>query len=82
MTDPLILASLTLFAVVLVELHGPDGKQIIYVNPVEITSIRAPTVDAGHHFARGTHCVVVMVNRNFIATHETCEEIRAKLPAN
>jgi hypothetical protein len=64
--------------VALVELHGA-GNQPIDVNPALITSIRSPLADNRHHFAKGTRCVVVMINGYSIAVQDTCEEIRRKL---
>jgi hypothetical protein len=58
----------------LIELHDPSGQQSIWVNPSLITSLRQPLQP--EHFARGTHCVVVMNNKNFIAVRETCAVVR------
>jgi len=65
----------------LIELQGPGGHQKIYVNPVEITSVREPRgVDQGH-WARGTQCLLVMTNKNFIAVSDTCDAVRLKIRA-
>jgi uncharacterized protein YlzI (FlbEa/FlbD family) len=68
---PVILTAF--LAIVLVELHGPDGQRY-YVNPAEITSIREPI--AKEHFAHGTRCVIVMTSGKFISTREGCDEVR------
>jgi hypothetical protein len=62
-----------------VELHGPDAMQHIYINPNEITSLREPLSVHIERWAKGTHCVLVMTNKNFIAVSETCDEVRQKL---
>jgi hypothetical protein len=70
--------ALLLAAEAFVDLHGPAGQHI-YVNPGNITSIREPTFVNRHYVAKGTRCVLFMVNGNFIATTETCNEVRAIL---
>lgn len=73
------LSAILLAEVALLELHGPDG-QVVYVNPLEISSLRAPTaVDLHRYFPRGTHCVVSTTNGKFVASVETCAAIRDKL---
>jgi len=63
-------------AVELIELHGPDG-QVAYVNTHEISTLRSPTTrDLATHFTKGAHCIVVTTNGKFIATTESCLEIR------
>lgn len=60
----------------LIELHGPNG-QISYLNPREISSLRQPiNSDLERHFAKGTRCIAVTTNGKFLATRETCQEIR------
>jgi hypothetical protein len=66
-------------AYALVELHGPTGQRI-FVNPTMITTIREP-LETGH-FAKGTHCLVYLSNRNFIAVREHCDIVRIKLQDN
>lgn len=68
---------MTLLATIeLVALHGADG-QSVWVNVAEITSIRSPlSSDLDQHFARGVHCVVVTSNGKFVATRESCDEVR------
>jgi len=72
-----------LVALDLVELHGPDGKQRIWLAPSQVTSIREPHagIEAGH-FAPGTRCLIFMTNKNFIAVHEHCVDVRTKLIAS
>jgi hypothetical protein len=59
-------------------LTGPSG-QVIYVNPATVTSIREPRTVYRGHFVAGTQCILVMVNSNFIAVPETCDEVYRKL---
>jgi len=63
----------------LVELHSPDGRQVIYVNPEEVSSVREPQV--GGHFAPGTKCLLFVTNGNFISVREDCLAVRKKLIA-
>ena len=67
------LTCLLLADVQFVELHGPAG-QVLFVNPAEVTSLRAPL--ANGHLAAGTKCLLVMANRNFIGVREPCDETR------
>lgn len=60
-----------------VELHGPD-RQIIFVNPQEVTSIREPRNYPGH-FAKGTRCLLFVSNGNFIAVTDPCDFVRTRL---
>lgn len=63
----------------LLEVHGPDG-QTYWVNPAEISSLRQPTnTDLHRYFPAGTHCVISTTNSKFIASRETCSEIRDRL---
>jgi len=63
----------------LIELHGPDGRQIIYVNPQQVTSVRQPKgVDTGH-FAPGVHCLIYTTSGKFITVAESCEVVRSML---
>ena len=62
--------------VVLVELHGPEGRRF-FINPAEITSVREPSSRDRQHFAPGTHCNIVTTDGKFISTRETCDEVRA-----
>jgi len=66
-----------LAAVVLVELHGPNG-QPLDINPAEVSSLRPPA-DALGRWAKGTRCVVVMSNGRFNAVAEDCETAVQKL---
>jgi hypothetical protein len=73
-----VIALLLLAEVALIELHGPGGQRI-YVNPTEVTSIRAPRgVDRGH-FARGTRCLIYLTSQNFLTVTDSCETVRALL---
>ena len=63
-------------AVELIELHGPEGQRA-YVNTLSISSLREPfDRDLRTYFARGTHCVVVLMSGRFMAVRESCDEIR------
>jgi hypothetical protein len=66
-------------AILLVQLTGPDGSQRIDINANEVTSIREPRADAGEHFAKGTHCVIVMTSGTFVAVSEDCATVRQRL---
>ena len=66
-------------SIALVELHSPDGRQVIYVNPEEVSSIREPQVRS--HLAPGARCILFVTNGNFIAVHEDCVAVRKKLIA-
>lgn len=66
----------TAAAVELIELHGPEGQRA-YVNTLSIASLREPSdTDLRTHFARGTHCVVVLMSGRFMAVAESCNEVR------
>lgn len=67
-------------AVELIEVHGVDG-QLVFFNAQEISSLRAPTSADLQRFAKGAHCVIVMTNSKFLATRESCAEIKQKLVA-
>lgn len=78
----LALASLTLAygAIALVELHGPSG-QPLEINPNEVSSVRQP-LDPLHprqHWAKGTHCILVMGNGGMNAVAEDCATVMQKL---
>jgi hypothetical protein len=64
---------LTVLALSLVELHGPSG-QIIEINPVEVSSVRAP-IDTPGHWGSGTRCVIVMTNGKSNAIKEDCATV-------
>jgi uncharacterized protein YlzI (FlbEa/FlbD family) len=73
----LALATILLATIELVALHGPDGQQV-WINAQQITSIRQPLpADVDQHFPARTRCVVVMVSGKFVATRESCDEVRA-----
>ena len=63
----------------LIVLHAPSGQQLIYINPVEITSLRAPLPGARQHFAPGARCIIVVTNGSFISVSETCDMVRRLL---
>ena len=69
--EPLIVV-----AIVFVQLTGPDGKQRIDVNPVEVSSVREPSEG---HFAKGTHCILTMTSGKVTAVYESCETVRQRI---
>lgn len=60
-----------LVAVVLITLTGLDG-QIIYVNPAEVVSIRAPTSDLLHENVK---CSLQTVDGRIINVTNSCDEV-------
>jgi hypothetical protein len=66
-----------LAGIVLVELHGPSG-QVLELNPAEVSSLREPLAVPGH-WARNTHCIIVMTNGRVIAIAEDCVTAKARL---
>lgn len=87
-TGRALLAMLLLFGVafanptvLLLHVHGPDGKQEIEVNVDQISSIRQPRHDSSYHFSEGVRCLLFMTSGSFIATAETCKEIVDKIAA-
>jgi len=65
-------------AIPLLELHGPTN-QLIFINPYEVTSLREPLAFNRGMFARGSKCIIVMVNGYFIAVQEACGDVREKI---
>jgi len=64
-------------ALLLISLHGPGG-QLLIINPLEISSLRSP-LESNSHFARGTHCIVVMSNGRVNATLEDCLTVQRQI---
>jgi uncharacterized protein YlzI (FlbEa/FlbD family) len=64
--------------VVLVQLTGPDN-QIIWVNPEEIVSIRAPRESQQHHFDNDIKCTLQTVDGKLINVIDSCDEVRNKV---
>lgn len=69
---------LILLSVILLELTGPD-KQMVEVNPSEITMIRQPRHDHREHFAPGTRCLIFTADGKYIAVIETCRQVNDML---
>jgi hypothetical protein len=65
-------------ALTLVELHSPLGGHV-FVNPAEVVTVREPRAGSEGHFARGTHCLLIMANGNLFGVTERCDEVRQKL---
>ena len=74
-------AAIIFASITLVELHGPNGQQIIYVNPAEVSSVREPQDVTGRHFAPGTRCLLFVSSGNFISVHEDCIAVKKKMLA-
>jgi hypothetical protein len=64
-------------ALLLVALSGPDG-QVIFVNPEEIISIRAPRETHAQHFASAIHCVLQTADGKLINVVDDCDTVRSK----
>ena len=66
-------------ALVLIVLHGPDGREID-INVDEITAVhcKIPNVE-NKLFAEGISAVVSTTDGKNVSVAETCEEIRTKL---
>lgn len=63
----------------LVELHGADGQRYL-LNAAQITTIREPSAyDLRQHFAAHSSCIILTTDGKFIATRETCDEVREKV---
>ena len=71
--DPLLVT------VVLIALHGPDGREID-VNVDEVTSLQCklPNV-ANKLFVAGVNALVNLTDGKHVSVRETCAEIRALL---
>ena len=65
-------------SITLIELHAPNN-QIIWVNPREVTDVRAP--QRAEHFALGSKCLIFLTNRNFVSVVESCSLVREKITA-
>lgn len=66
-------------AVVLIMLHGPDGREID-VAADEVTSIhcKLPGVE-NKLFADGVNSVINLTDGKYVSVRETCTEVRDKL---
>lgn len=74
-----ILAALSLTAVELLEVHGPDGN-IAWLNTAEISALRQPNnTDLHRAFPPGTHCIITTTNGKFVAAIESCRDIKSRL---
>lgn len=65
-----------LLVAALVQIAGP-ANQVIWINPDTIVSLRQPR--SQEHFARGTRCLLQMVDGHYVATVESCDSLRLKL---
>lgn len=71
------LDGLNLAASALISLTTPTGHTV-YINPVQISSMREP-IDATGHWAAGVKCIVVMTNARLNAVADSCDTVRRKL---
>jgi hypothetical protein len=67
-------------ALVLAQFTGPTGARID-INTDHVNSIRDPQAMSKGHWAKNTHCIIVMDNGRPIAVMETCEQARQELGA-
>ena len=64
-------------AVIFLLLHGPDGREV-YINPEEITSLRADRADQpkdSKMFTEGVHCMVNLSDGKYVTVVESCAVI-------
>lgn len=73
-----LLAATLAGSITLIELHGPEGQRFS-INPMYITTLRAPLDHDLKYFSHGAHCIVVMVSGKFVAVKETCAEVERKV---
>ena len=59
--------------------HAPNGDEI-EINPVEVSSIRAPR-DAEGNFPKEVDCVLVMTNGKVIGVLEDCRTMKLMIEA-
>ena len=69
-----------LVALVLVELHAPDGHPI-WLNPNEILELHDARAQHAEHFAPGTQCMIQLSDGKTVATSEPCDQVLAKFGA-
>lgn len=67
--------------VLLVALNGP-GRQVIWVNPAEVVSVRAPRDTTESHFGPEVNCILQTADGKLIAITDECEAARKILGAN
>ena len=62
----------------LIHLTAPNGTHIdLHAN--RISSIRELSTHHKTYFGPGTHCLIVMSNKQFIPVKENCNEVRSLL---
>lgn len=66
---------MVIFALVLIALHGLDG-QLIWVNPAEIVSVRAPATNLLHHDIK---CTLQTADGKLINVTDSCDEVRREI---
>jgi hypothetical protein len=66
----------TLIAVQLITLTGPDG-QVIELNPLSVATLR--TVRGTDHFVSGTRCIVFTTDGKNVNVGETCQKVHELL---
>lgn len=68
-----------LVAVVLIMLHGPDGREID-VSVDEITSVHCKLPGVKNKlFAEGVNTVINLTDGKYVSVKETCSEVRDRI---
>ena len=62
-----------IIALHLVQLTGPNGQRI-YINPVDVVTIRQPTAGADH-FHAAVQCVIFTVDGRWLGVVESCDNV-------
>lgn len=63
-------------AVVLIVLHGADGKEVT-INADQVTSLRSKSVkNAEGHFTAKAECMISLTDGKFVAVIEDCEIVQ------
>jgi hypothetical protein len=65
-------------AVLLIALNGPS-HQVIWVNPAEVVSVRAPRDATDGHFGPETECILQTADGKLIAVADACDIVRKQL---
>lgn len=64
--------------VLLIALNGP-GQQVIWVNPAEVVSVRAPRASMDDHFGPEVNCILQTADGKLIAVADECDVVRKQL---
>lgn len=65
-------------AVVLILLHGPDGREI-RINPQQVTSMRAASGDHNELLTDSVRCMVSLADGKYVSVVEPCETVQKML---